>query len=370
MLRIDRRSVQHFDWVFAVLVVLLIGIGLGNLFSATASSAGQGLAPEMRRQLGVLAVAAGALLVVLVVDYRRLERLALPIYTAGLGLLALTLFVAPVTRGSQAWLVYGPFRLQPAELAKIALVVALARYFQRRPNRPGSADLRDVLMPAALVALPVGLIVLQRDMGVALLTLLVASTYAPFLRIPARAWGAIAVVGAAAGAGLWRFGLKEYQRSRILDFIDPARDPLASGYQAIQSKIAVGSGGLFGKGWLEGTQTQLRFLPTQHTDFVFSVFAEEWGLLGSFVVLGLYLSMLLWGLWIARNAKDTFGAMLAVGLVGCLFWPAAINVAMVLGLAPVIGVPLPLFSYGGSALLAALIAIGLLLNVSMRRYVF
>jgi rod shape determining protein RodA len=138
----------------------------------------------------------------------------------------------------------------------------------------------------------------------------------------------------------------------------------------MQSRIAVGSGGLFGTGWQEGTQTQLRFLPTQHTDFVFSVLAEEWGFVGSTLVLFLYFAMLLWGLWIARNSKDGFGAMLAVGLVGALFWPAAINIAMVLGLAPVIGVPLPLFSYGGSALLSAAIALGLLLNVSMRRYVF
>ena len=164
--------------------------------------------------------------------------------------------------------------------------------------------------------------------------------------------------------------MASHQRSRILDFIDPGRDPLDSGYQAIQSTIAVGSGGLLGKGYMEGTQTQLRFLPTQHTDFAFSVLAEEWGFVGSAAVLMTYLFMLLWGLFIARNSKESFGAMLAVGLVGVLFWPAAINVAMVLGLAPVIGVPLPFFSYGGSSLLASLIAVGLLLNVSMRRYMF
>ena len=148
------------------------------------------------------------------------------------------------------------------------------------------------------------------------------------------------------------------------------RDPLASGYQAIQSRIAVGSGGIFGQGYTEGTQTQLQFLPTQHSDFAFSVVAEEWGFVGSIVLLGCYLGMLLWGLVVANNSKDGFGAMLAVGVVGMLFWPAAINVAMVLGLAPVIGVPLPLFSYGGSAILSASICMGLLLNVSMRRYVF
>ena len=364
---IDRRSIQNFDWVFAGAAAILVCVGLANLYSATHADVG-GLASEMRRQLVVLGVGSLALVVVLAIDYRRLERLAVPIYLATLALLAFTLVVAPVTRGSQSWLVYGPFRLQPSEFAKLALAIAMARFFHRQPG--GLRRLRDVAVPGLIAALPVGLILLQRDMGVALLTLLVAGTYVPFLRIPRRAWLGIGAAGVAVLAGLWFFALQGYQRSRILDFIDPARDPLASGYQAIQSRIAVGSGGLFGKGWLEGTQTQLRFQPTQHTDFIFSVFAEEWGLVGSGIVLGLYLFMLLWGLWIARNSRDTFGLMLAVGLVGCLFWPAAINVAMVLGLAPVIGVPLPLFSYGGSALLAALISVGLLLNVSMRRYMF
>src|SRR5690606_28384514 len=152
--------------------------------------------------------------------------------------------------------------------------------------------------------------------------------------------------------------------------VDPARDPLASGYQANQSRIAIGSGGLLGKGYLEGTQTQLRFLPTQHTDFIFSVLAEEWGLVGAAVVLSLYGILLIWGLFIARGSKDRFGSLLAVGIVGMLFWPAVVNLAMVTGLGPVIGVPLPFFSYGGSAMIASVAAIGLLLTVSLRRYMF
>ena len=365
---IDRRSVQNFDWVLAGTVVVLLVIGIVNLYAATWIKETDSLLPEFRRQMMVLGLGTGALLVSLFVDYRHLERLAIPLYVAAVGLLLLTLLVAPVTRGSQAWLVYGPFRLQPSELAKVALVVALARWLHRQSG--GVSRLRDLAVPGLIAAVPVGLILLQRDMGVALLTLLVACTYLPFVRIPARAWIGVGAAGVAALAGIWFFVLQVYQRSRILDFIDPARDPLASGYQAIQSRIAVGSGGFFGKPWLEGTQTVYRFLPTQHTDFVFSVLAEQWGLVGGTLVLGLYLFMLLWGLWIARNSKDSFGALLAVGLVGTLFWPAAINVAMVLGLAPVIGVPLPLLSYGGSALLASLIALGLLLNVSMRRYMF
>lgn len=369
MARIDRRSLAQFDWVLTTVVVALLAAGLVNLYSATGGGTGGELSGEMKRQIAALGIGLAAAAAAVVVDYRHLERLAFPIYAACLALLALTLAIAPVIRGNQSWLVFGPVRLQPSELAKVAMVIALARVLHRQGGG-GIRSWKDVVLPAALAAAPVALIILQHDMGVAMLTLLVACTYLPFLRISLRAWAAIAVAGVAVLAGVWFFALQAYQRSRILDFLDPARDPLASGYQAIQSKIAVGSGGLFGKGWMDGTQTQLRFLPTQHTDFIFSVLGEEWGLVGGGVVLGAYLVMLLWGLWIASSSKDAFGTLLAVGLVGTLFWPAVINVAMVLGLAPVIGVPLPLFSYGGSALIASLVALGILLNVSMRRYMF
>ena len=366
---IDRRSLQHFDWVLGGLVVCVVGIGLANLYSAALPGTESGLPSEFRRQLLALGVAAVAMLVVLVVDYRRLERMAFPVYTVTLLLVASTFVFAPVTRGNRSWLIYGPFSLQPAELAKVGLIMAMARYFHRNPPSE-IRRIRDLWAPALIAAAPVGLIVLQRDLGVAVLTLLIATTYLLFVRIPTRAWVALGAAGVVAFAGLWQFGFREHQRNRILDFLDPSRDPLASGYQAIQSRIAVGSGGLFGKGYLEGTQTQLQFLPTQHSDFAFSVLAEEWGFLGCLVLLGVYFMMLIWGLVVANNSKDSFGAMLAVGVVGMLFWPAVINIAMVLGLAPVIGVPLPLISYGGSQMLANLVALGLLMNISMRRYIF
>jgi rod shape determining protein RodA len=366
-MKIDRRSLQNFDWLFFGLILILVSLSFVNLISATHSGVEGGLSDIVRRQGSVAALGALVAIVVLAIDYRHFERAAPLLYGGSLLLLVVTLLIAPETRGARAWLFNG--RFQPSELAKITMVLALARYFHRNP--PGDfADLRQIVIPVAIIAAPVGLILAQKDMGVALLTLLVALTYLPFIRIPARAWAAISVGAAAAMAALWSFGLKAYQQQRILDFLDPERDPLSSGYQAMQSRIAVGAGGLFGRGWLEGTQTQLRFLPTQHTDFIFSVLAEEWGFLGSVMVLALFLIMLLWGLWIARNSKDGFGAMLAVGLVGTLFWPAAINIAMVLGLAPVIGVPLPLFSYGGSALVSAFISLALILNISMRRYLF
>jgi rod shape determining protein RodA len=365
-LRVEGNRGQHFDWMLAGLVVLLAAMGIVNLVSAAASGV-EGGSDIVGRQMTVLGLGACVAVVVLVVDYRHYDRFAYLIYAGSVALLLVTLAIAEETRGARAWLFSG--RFQPSEFAKIGMVIALAHYFGRNPP----ADirrLRDLFVPGLLVAIPVVLIVAQKDLGVAVLTLLIGLTLLPLVNVPLRAWFGIALVGAGGLVALWQYGLKGYQQERILGFLDPSRDPLASGYQQMQSKIAVGSGGFLGTGWQEGTQTQLRFLPTQHTDFAFSVLAEEWGFLGSAFVLAVYAMMLLWGLLIARNSKDTFGAALAIGIVGTLLWPAAINVAMVLGLAPVIGVPLPLFSYGGSALISASLAIGLLLNISMRRYVF
>ena len=362
---IDRRVVQNFDGVLFGLVTGLVVVGLVHLASTTHTDAG--MSDALRRQLLSLGIGMVALVATVAFDYRHYERLALPLYVGSLALIGLTLVVAPLTRGSQSWLIEG--RLQPAELARLGMVLVLARYFHRNPAGQ-VRRVRDLLRPALLIALPVGLIVLQRDMGVALLTLMVGATYGALVRFPKRAWVAVALAGLAALAAIWIFGLQSYQRERGLDVVDPGRDPLASGYQVNQSRIAVGSGGLFGKGYREGTQSQLRFLPTQHTDFAFSVLAEEWGFAGSVLVLGTYAMLLIWGLVIASKAKDGFGAMLAVGVVGMLFWPAVLNVGMVLGVLPVIGVPLPFISYGGSALVTNLVAVGLLMNVSLRRWVF
>ncbi len=366
-MRVDRRSLQNFDWVFLGIITLLLICSFVNLISATHSGVEGGISDIVRRQGIVMALCGVVLVAILILDFRHMERAAPFLYFASLAMLVVTLFVAPETRGARAWLFKGHF--QPSEFAKVALVMLLARHFHRNPPGP-NMGLQQAVKPLLITIPPVALILAQRDMGVALLTLLVALTFLPFVRISARAYAGISALCAVGAVAVWSFGLRAYQQQRILDFLDPERDPLSSGYQAMQSRIAVGAGGLFGSGWMEGTQTQLRFLPTQHTDFIFSVLAEEWGFLGSVIVLLLYLMMLMWGLRIARASTDGFGAMLAVGLVGSLFWPAAINIAMVLGLAPVIGVPLPLFSYGGSALLSAVLSLSLLLNISMRRYLF
>ncbi len=344
-------------------------LGLANLYSATYDQGAPGLAPIFRRQLFALSAALTALVVVALIDYRKLERFSGFIFVGTLILLASTLVFSPLIQGNRSWLLYGSFSVQPSEFAKVGLVIVVARYLHHHPPVQKST-LRDLFILAFLAFCPVFLIVLQRDLGVAVLTTLVALTYLPFIRVTAKVWAVLGFSGAVFLLGVWKFFLKTYQRDRILDFFDPSRDPLSSGYQALQSKIAIGSGGVFGRGFLEGTQTHLQFLPTKHSDFVFSVLGQEWGFLGTSIVIFLYLTMLIWGLSIARNAKDTFGAMVAIGVTGMFFWPAAMNIGMVLGLAPVIGVPLPLFSYGGSSLVSAYIGLGLLLNISMRRYIF
>jgi rod shape determining protein RodA len=257
-------------------------------------------------------------------------------------------------------------RLQPSELARVAMVLMLARYFQRHP--PGDVRrLRDLFWPALIAGGTVGAIILQRDMGVALLTLMVASTYLLFVRIPLKSWAAVAGTALAVLAIVWIFVLAPYQKSRILDVADPARDPLASGYQANQSRIAIGSGGIFGKGYMNGSQAQLEFLPERSTDFIFAVIGEEWGLVGGMVLMALYLLVIGRGLYIATQAQDTFTRLIAGSLTLLFAVYAFVNSGMVAGLLPVVGVPLPLVSYGGTSLVTLMAGFGILMSIHSRR---
>jgi rod shape determining protein RodA len=368
LLAIDRRLVQNFDWVLAGLAIGLAVLGILNLISAAPEDPGRIPALAIR-QLFWLGAGSIAMTVMLTIDYRVWERLAIPIYVIGLVLLVAVLIVGPVIKGSQRWLVFGPVRLQPSELAKLTVIFVLARFVHRRAPGP-EARLRELIVPLILVLIPVGLVMKQPDLGSGLLLLLVAGSFLLILPVPLRALGWMAAVLGAAAGGAWMFYLHDYQKERVLTFLNPERDPLGAAYHTIQSQIAIGSGGFFGEGFLQGSQSQLQFLPEQPTDFVFSVLAEEWGFLGASIVLIFYLALLLHGLVVARTAKNLFGSALALGAVSVLFWPAAINLAMVVGLLPVVGVPLPFLSYGGSSLLVSMIAVGLLMNVSMRRYLF
>jgi rod shape determining protein RodA len=285
------------------------------------------------------------------------------------GLLVGVLFGGRVVNGSRRWLDLGPLNLQPSELAKLAMILVFARILARR-SASSPVGLRDLIVPGILIAIPAALIVKQPDLGTTLIVCIVSASFLVLTRVRVFSFvllAAIGVVGAAVG---WFYFLHDYQKERVFTFLDPERDPLGTAYHAIQSQIAVGSGGLLGKGFGQGSQSQLDFLPEQQTDFVFSVLGEEWGFVGSAVVLALYLGILIRGLMIAHSSKDQFGSYLAVGIVALFFWAGLINVGMVIGVVPVVGVPLPMLSYGGSALLTCMIALGLLMNVSMRRYVF
>jgi rod shape determining protein RodA len=365
---IDRRLVANFDWRLFGLVVLIVLLGIVNIYSASASYKLSG-SPYYLKQIYWLM--AGSMLVVLVcsVDYHMLEDAAYWLYGMVLFLLVLVPLVGKTTMGATRWLDLGFFTIQPSEPMKLIMAAVIARYLARYPAA-GALSFRELIKPGLLLAVPALLVMKQPDLGTAILIILIAMTIILYVgvRIWVVVWGGIVAIPAFYMG--WHYYLLDYQKNRILNFINPERDPLGSGYHIIQSKIAVGSGGALGKGFLKGTQSQLRFLPEQHTDFAFSVFAEEWGFAGVAVVLLLYLTLILWGLKIASRCSDRFGSLLAIGVTAILFWHVVINVGMVIGLFPVVGVPLLLFSYGGTSMITAMTCVGILLNLQMRRFMF
>jgi len=301
-------------------------------------------------------------------DYHYIDRLDYPFYGLMLLLLILVVIVGHSGGGSQRWINLGFFRLQPSEPAKLAIVLIMAKYFQA-DEPPEGYYLRNLLVPFAMVAPLIFLTLIQPDLGTAIILGIVFMSMVLMGGLRLRSFSYLVAAGLALLPVAWQF-LKLYQRNRILTFLDPDRDPLGAGYHVIQSQIAVGSGRLFGKGWLHGTQNRLNFLPEQHTDFIFAVFSEEWGFVGCTVLLLLFVIMVAYCLRVVQRAKDRFGALLVFGMLSIIFWHVAINISMVTGLMPVVGVPLPMVSYGGSALASMMFAIGVIINVSMRRYVF
>jgi rod shape determining protein RodA len=362
----DRRLVQNFDWVLLGLVFIIVGIGIVNLYSA-GYNRGEGTALYIK-QLYWLAVGLGVMFVTLVYDYRHLEKLSYPIYILSVLLLVGVMLGGKMVAGSRRWLALGPISFQPAELAKIAIILVLATYFNRRP-RLEALRFKDLIVPGLLVMIPVALIIKQPDLGSGILLALVAASMILFVGVRWRTLAGCALTLVMLSPVIWHF-LKDYQRQRVLIFLNPDKDPLGAGYHILQSMIAVGSGQFWGKGFLQGTQSQLYFLPEQHTDFVFSVFAEEWGFVGSAVLLLLFTALALWSLSVARDCKERFGHLLALGVTALIFWQLFINLCMVTGFLPVVGIPLPLFSYGGSSLITTLLGVGFLLNIRMRRYLF
>jgi rod shape determining protein RodA len=366
--QIDRRLVSHFDWTLFVLTLGFVMIGVVTIYSANYSMSEGHSGPLPARQLLWLGLGLIAMLSAVAFDYHHIDRIAYPFYGAMLVLLLLVLVIGHSGGGSQRWINLGFFRLQPSEPAKVAIVLLMAKYLQ--DNEPAKGyRLRDLWVPFALVGPLIVLTLVQPDLGTAIILGCVFMSMILIGGLRIRSFLCLAGTGIALFPVAWHF-LKPYQRARILTFLDPDRDPLGAGYHVIQSKIAIGSGRLLGKGYLHGTQNRLDFLPAQHTDFIFAVFSEEWGFIGCLILLLLYLAMIAYCLRLMQRAKDRFGALLVLGMVAIFFWHVVINVAMVSGLMPVVGVPLPMVSYGGSALATLMFGIGVVINVSIRRYIF
>ena len=367
MFKFDRRLMLHLDWLLLLLTLTLLSIGVMAVYSATYEN-GHHLSPWAARQLSWAALGLLGMFAAFAVDYRRLESWAYIPYGLSLGLLVLVPLVGSSGGGARRWIALGFFSLQPSELVKVTLLLVLARDFHRYAP-PQGYGLRELIYPAVLVAIPAGLILAEPNLGTAMVLglLFLSLVFAAGIRL--RSFMLAGLAGGGVLPLLWHH-MKSYQKQRVLSFLNPDSDPLGAGYHMIQSKITVGSGMLWGKGFLQGTQNRLDFLPEKHTDFVFAVVAEEWGFIGTAVLLALYCALLMRLLMIAGQARDRFSALIAVGVASIVFWQMLINIGMNLGMLPVVGVPLPLLSYGGSSLLTMMIALGLALNVSTRRLLF
>ncbi len=362
----ERRLLSNFNFPLLGVVLLLCGMGLWNLASASRTAHAEVWVSQTWWILLGLSVA----VLLCTFDYRHLLHVAYPAWVIVVILLIVVLVVGEAHKGAQRWLAVGPIRFQPSELAKIAVILALARFYHEDKEPPDGYTLARMWRPALLVLLPVLLVMKQPDLGTAMIMLAIGGSVILFGKVERRTLASLGVIGIGAATTAWLFFLKPYQKVRVTAFLNPAGDTLGSGYHSNQSIIAIGSGELTGKGWGEGTQTQLRFLPEQHTDFVFSVWAEEHGFVGSVIVIALYVVVLLMAVAVASQAKERFAVFTSIGVAALVFWQVFVNIGMVTGLLPVVGVTLPFLSYGGSSVVTSMAAVGLLLNISMRRFIF
>jgi rod shape determining protein RodA len=360
----ERRLYHHIDWALLIAIVALCSLGVAMVFSTT-SDPTRGNSHLYITQLYAIGLGMIAMVVTLTLDYRTFTDKSHLIYIGLLAILLYVLFLGTVQMGARRWIPIGGFNLQPSEFAKVGVALVLAKYFGENRGMPSWTDLA---IAGGLTCLPLALIAREPDLGTAvtLIPVFLAIAYLAGMQMRILGYMALSLVLLAPVA--WKFALKDYQKSRISTFIDPTQDARGAGYQQIQARITVGSGGLAGKGYMQGTQGQLRFLPVAHNDFIFSVLAEEQGFAGVIVALGLYLFVILRSLEAARLAKDRLGSYLVLGVLASFTFQVVYNITMSAGLAPVKGLTLPLMSYGGSSMIATLAGFGLVLNVRMRRF--
>ena len=361
------EELRKFNWNLLIIEILLFGVGIWNLISATGvQDKSLGLYKSQLIWFGVGMICTG---LIFLLHYSTFSRLAYPIYFANILLLVAVLVLGKSTLGAKRWIGIGALRLQPSEFMKLSMVICLAKYFETDRTVSGYG-IRDLLLPTVLVGVPSLLIMAQPDLGTAMIIMLTFGSMMLFVKIRPQTLLIIGLIAALALPAVYKFALKPYQKQRIVSFIDPGSDPKGSGYNSIQSMVAVGSGKILGKGYRKGTQSQLNFLPEHHTDFIFSVFSEEHGFVGGVILITLYLVFLHNGLQVAYQSNDKFALLLCLGIVFIFFWHFAVNIGMVTGLLPIVGVPLPFLSYGGSALITATRGVAVLLNVANKKFMF
>ncbi|MDP7168087.1 MAG: rod shape-determining protein RodA [Nitrospinota bacterium] len=360
-----RRVLGQIDWLMVISIIGLSGFGVLMIFSAIHSNA-VFLANALHWKQALWSALGLCLLsTILVFDYHTISKLSYLFYAVVVASLVLVFVIGRVVYGAKRWIVMGPVRVQPSELAKLAVILVIARYFGTRESTE-PLKFRDLIIPFILVIIPVGLVARQPDLGTAMTILMIAVVMVLVVGMERRVLLYLASAGVAVLPVGWLF-LKDYQKRRILTVFNPDADILGAGYQSMQSKIAVGSGEIWGKGLLQGTQSRLHFLPEKHTDFIFSVLSEELGFVGGAVLLILFLVFIQRCFQTALNAADKEGTLIAVGVGTSFFLYTMLNIGMTLGIFPIVGIPLPFVSYGGSASLTSFIAVGLVLNVRIRR---
>lgn len=366
----ERTFLKRIDWNLVLVVLAIHLVGLINLYSATHGPDSEGVARLFSNQ--IIWITGGWLLFFLLtfVEYTIWTRVVTVLYVLNLGALLYVEFFGRVALGAQRWIDFGFFRYQPSETMKMVLILMLAKYLSRRSSQGTGMGLKELFVPGLIILVPFALVVKQPDLGTALMLTFISAGMILFCKVKKRVLISAGLLIAMAIPVAWNYGLRDYQKNRVLTFLNPTSDPRGTGYNSIQSRIAVGSGQFVGKGFRKGTQTQLEFLPERHTDFIFSVLSEEHGFIGSMTTLGLFALFFVIGIRVASTARDKYGALLVVGVLCYVFSHMTVNIGMVMGLLPIVGVPLPLVSYGGSGMLSVMLGLSLVSAVAYRRYIF
>ncbi len=368
-MKIDKRRMYHLDWYLIINGLILFAIGILNLLSATTSSYG-GSYNFILKQLIAFSIGLILIFVIIQYDYKIIANNSQWFYLLAIALIVLVLIIGMMAGGAKRWINIFGISIQPSEFMKPILVLVLANMLYEKKRAGQVLTLKEISKPLVITLIPFILIVKQPDLGTGIIIILTSLAILWFVGLKKSTYAVLLSTGAVIPFIAWQYLMKPYQKMRVLSFINIDADPSGFGYHTKQAMIAVGSGKIFGKGYMEGTQHKLQFIPEHHTDFIFTVFGEEWGFVGSIILFLFFLSFILRCLKVAQNSHDELGSIIAFGVAVIIYLQFAINVMMAIHLAPVVGIPLPLISYGGSSILSVLISVGLVLNISMRRYMF